>query len=55
MLALFMLCFISEDFLPLQCFVEQTSFDTLLLNYKHTQLTSFDTLDQNKMYAHLKE
>jgi hypothetical protein len=48
MLALFMLCFISEDFLPLQCFVEQTSFDTLLLNYQHTQLTSFDTLDQTK-------
>jgi hypothetical protein len=50
MFALFLFCFSSEDFLPIQCNINNASFGTSLLNYRNNPITKFDILDQTKCF-----
>jgi hypothetical protein len=51
---LFMLCFISQDFLPIRCTIkDDCSFGPLLLDHEYNQQTSFDVLDQTKCFTML--
>jgi hypothetical protein len=49
---LFLLCFISQDFLPIRCTIKDDySFGPLLLDHEYNQQTSFDVLDQTKCFT----